>query len=364
MTKGYYRFDKEVCQVLADFIGLQVEFIRDALLVPKKILYQKHVVSKKRGGVRILHEPCDELKVVQGALLEYLHKNFVVGKRFFGCVPGKSPVDNARCHIWYKDEKPFLPEAMFHVDLKDAFPSVKEEMLRELWTKMFSTKKFLQFTNESMEAAENLRQKLIDLLVYLTLHEGCLPQGAATSPYLLNLVISQRGLLKKIDDALHAHTFKVSIYVDDIIISIPRSMFRRNSRTSMSWRSRKKIIRAIEECGFSVNPKKTRYNEQARKAHRVTGVSLTLDPDGKPRLTLCQKTRNTWRGHLHRATLALETGREPTVDEDGVSLPQAYGMAGWIQEVYEGFDLPNDIGTPLVDFKLACAYYKATKQRW
>lgn len=364
MAYGFDKFEKEVCQILADFIGLQVEHIRNALVVAEQNLYRRHVIPKRRGGTRVIHEPCEELKVVQGALLEYFHKNFVLDRRFFGCVPGKSPVDNARYHIWYEDGEPFLPEAIFHVDLKDAFPSVTEEMLRSLWSKMYSTKKFLQFTNESMELAEIMRQKFINLLTYLTAHNGCLPQGAATSPYLLNLVISHQGLLKKIDASLKNRSFRVSIYVDDIAISIPRSNAWYTSRSSMSWRFRKKVVRLIKSCGFEINSNKTRYNEKSRKAHRVTGISLALDSQGKPRLSLPQKTRNTWRGHLHQATLALEEGREPDIAEDGVSLPQAHGIAGWIQEVYEGFDLPGDIGIPLADFKIAYARYKANKQRW
>ena len=350
------RFNRELCQVLATLCSLQIDFVLEALAVPEDQRYRTIYISKKRGGKRVLHEPCEALKVVQGAILPWLHRRYKLEQRFFGYMPGRSPVDNARYHIWYWRGEAHLPESMFHVDLKDAFPSARDVRLTKMFTKMFSPKKFLRLAGESMNKAIVLHRQFIELLLYLTTYEQCLPQGAPTSPYLLNMLIGHMGILKQVDRELSGRSYKISIYADDITVSAPGWM---------SWRMRRGILTAINRTGFRVNRDKTRFNVKSHKAHCVTGVSLTLDDKGIPKLTLCQKTRNKWRRDIHYATLALEQGREPTFEDDGVTLDEAHGYSGWIRKVYEKHELPSDIGIPLTDFAIAYATYKSTKkERW
>lgn len=352
-----YRFSKAVCQYLATLCSLDIDFICNALEVPPDQLYRRFTKPKKRGGFRVLHEPCEELKIVQGAFLEYLYKSFIPEKRFFGFMPGRSIVDNARHHLWYDRTRLSLPRTMFHVDLKDSFTSVRDTWLWKMYMDMFSQRKVAYHTAEDTRHDLTKYREFLYLLICLTTHNRCLPQGAPTSPYLQNLMIAHRGVLNQIDAEFKGLKVQVSIYADDITVSM-------NNYDHMSWRFRKRVIRAIQRTGFRVNPAKTRYNEVRRKAHLITGVSMTLGPDGQPKLTMARKKRDKIRSILYRATKALEDGRVPSIEQDGVTLFHAHGNAGLVQQVYEGYAMPTDIGVGLVDFKIAYARYKEHKRQF
>lgn len=348
--------DKSVRQVLATLCGLQPIFVENLLEIPVEFWYREFFQPKKRGGFRTICEPCDELKIVQGAFLDYLYRRWVVDKRFFGGIPKKSIVDNASCHIRWCEGVQCVPLSMFHLDLKDAYPSAKDGYLREMFMAMFSHKKFARLAEGSGWSSFGLQDQFVELLLMVTTHQGCLPQGASTSNYLLAMLLNYRGLLKKMDEYMENREFKVSVFVDDITVS---------SVDSMSWRFRKLAMKAVEETGFSINHKKTRYNEVAFKAHVVSGVSL-VPGDGRVNLAINKKFRKFVRGKLHQASVLLENNPLPTNLEDLHLIDQANGFMGHIIQVYGDELMPSDIRGEVARFCSARSKHNSTKRdlRW
>ena len=129
------------------------------------------------------------------------------------------------------------------------------------------------------------------LLAFLTTWEDVLPQGAPTSPALLNLA------LRNFDDELLGLAKRIRAaatrYVDDITISCARQIPARTLGDLEAIAGRH---------GFALNPKKTRWQESRRAAIEITGLKLVELPDsGQFVVRLPRKTRLRFRGTLFRS---------------------------------------------------------------
>lgn len=343
--------------------------------------YREVRIPKKSGGVRIIHAPCDELKIVQASLLPFLYR-FSTDKRMFGFMPGRSPVDNARFHLELPDhddpkkEKIFarvVPRWTLTIDIKDFFPSVTAELLEKIYWNLFPYYDLFSCDDmvdyDELQERENweIHDELIRLLLILTTHQGRLPQGAPTSPYLANLALCFTGMLERIEAVCEARKtredFRFSIYADDITIS--------SRKDKISDRLVAMFIQAIEQDGyFTVNPKKTRRNSAKYKAHKITGVVITrgtwvyhknegiyISRDSA-KLTLPQKTLKNYRGRIHRMRWQLENQAEL----DFVELDQVIGCIAWIKEVYQGGPMPASVRSEVASFDKALASYQEWKK--
>ena len=151
--------------------------------------YRLIKIPKKDGSFRSIHAPCAPLKSFQRRFLKDFLYNFTLagqGGVIFGFRPFHSCVSNAAYHSHRKSDY------VLKLDLKDAFPSVTEKHLRELFREILA----------SRLGRSEVSGEFIEFLLPLLTYNGVLPQGAPTSPYLLNLVLCHSGLIAKIREFL------------------------------------------------------------------------------------------------------------------------------------------------------------------
>jgi len=124
---------------------------------------------------------------------------------------------------------------------------------------------------------------VFELLLKLCFHENSLPQGAPTSPYLLNLAIWFSGLAKRCDHIKDKKIggkdvtgFDFSIYADDLTFSSYHSFGHRPFSNCGDPRTIKEMmIGAIEEDGnFKINPRKTRSYNSMKCHPLITGLRV------------------------------------------------------------------------------------------
>jgi len=158
--------------------------------------YKPHNQPKKGGGFREVVSVAAPLKDIQrrikSRILEHVHyPGYLQG----GIKDRNAPRDymaNARFHVGAK--------VIINEDIAQFFPSVSAEQVYAIWMNLF------QFPAE-----------IARYLTALTTWRGELPQGAATSTYLSNLVLwrDEPGVV----EAMQQHGFKYSRFVDDMTVS-------------------------------------------------------------------------------------------------------------------------------------------------
>lgn len=200
--------------------------------------YTRHI-PKANGGTRTISVPSYEIRNQQEFIMEKILKELPVSDRAFAYRKGISIGDCAKPHIGQ--------QVLIHLDIRDFFGSITENMVFEM------------FCRETGYA-----KSLCRFLARLCCHRGHLPQGAATSPMLSNIVF------RHCDDALDAVAKKYAMhytrYSDDLFFSagadIPVGEFL------------KEIRQVLSAFGFRLNEEKTKVR---RCQHRQTVLGMTVN---------------------------------------------------------------------------------------
>lgn len=206
-----------------------------AIINGTESFYRTFEIKKKSGGMRDIRAPYPSLKTIQQWIYEYVLKKQYVHGCAHGFRPRKSIVTNAKSHVENK--------CLLKLDLKDFFPSIKINKVVQVFKEIGYTK------------------TVSWLLATICCLDDELPQGAPTSPALSNIVA--RHMDKRLYRLAKNFGYRYSRYADDISFSgedIPTAFI-------------KYATDIIEDCGFTVNPKKVRlYKEKDNKI--LTGVAL------------------------------------------------------------------------------------------
>lgn len=276
--------------------------------------YTTWSIPKGNGALREIATPCDPLKNIQRRILDRILYRIPVSNAAHGFVPGRSIVTNAQYHL-------HTAEAIFNLDLKDAFPSVHAERVKHIYVRY--AKIPLKHLGEPVAPA--VLDEVIDALVQLTTYRQCLPQGGPCSGYLLNLacITLDKNIYRLLRN--HGESYRYTRYADDITISAP---------APISEPLRKEAQKVIHDCGYQVNPKKCEYWERSKgQLLKVTGLVLEKDKVRIPASKL-----EVFRGIIHQA------GQLPTEQLAPEKRLEIQSIIAFVKMVYQR--VPHRIWSP------------------
>lgn len=209
--------------------------------------YKIFEIRKRNGGIRQICAPISRIKHLQknlSIILNHLHNPKFCAH---GYVKERSIITNAQVHV--------KKRIVINIDLKDFFPSINFGRVRGLF----------------MSYPFNFDDKIATVLAQICCCDGCLPQGAPSSPVLSNYICH------RLDNQLLKLSRKCRVdytrYADDITFStnlkeLPLEIGTIKDNTLFLS---SELIDIIEGNGFAVNKEKVRF---ALKNNRqeVTGL--------------------------------------------------------------------------------------------
>lgn len=199
-------------------------------------MYRPITVKKKNGGIRKLNAPQSQLRNIQRLILTKILYRLPVSEFATAYIRGKELKQNAHPHTNKK--------YVLKMDITDFFGSIRFE---QIYAAAFNTRYF--------------PKQIGMLLTTLCCLNDVLPQGAATSPALSNLV------MKNFDENVGSWCRKRGIaytrYCDDITFSSDKPLYHVFVKTKTM----------LEDMGFEINKKKTHFiTSSARQS--VTGLTV------------------------------------------------------------------------------------------
>jgi retron-type reverse transcriptase len=235
--------------------------------------YKEFKLTKRTGGVRIIHAPAKPLLLIQRRLARLLSILYRPRESARGFVPKQSVLTNASPHSGKR--------LILNLDLKDFFPSIhRGRVAGALKAHPFSLPK-------------DVAQTIAELCCY----NGALPQGAPTSPVISNIICwSLDRDLEHLAKQCYAYYTR---YADDLTFStnarsLPSALWAVGTGTStLGIELRKVIVRN----GFQVNEKKTRLTGKTGR-QEVTGLTVNRFPNVRRRfIRQIRAMLHAWRKH-------------------------------------------------------------------
>jgi hypothetical protein len=200
-------------------------------------------VRNGRSKERTVHNPSDEYK----DLLRRIHRQFLrqanLPEGVLGGVVGKCVTELVAQHCHQ--------EAVFSIDLKNFFPSIKSGRVFNLFLKM------------------GCLHEVAGLLTDLVTLDGSVPQGFPTSPMLANLAAF--GLDCQQLQICRSQSIRRTRWIDDIVFS---------GRTEAITNSIVSLVGAVAPHGFRLNNRKTEFTPRCCGPN-VLGLDLG---SGTPRV--------------------------------------------------------------------------------
>lgn len=208
--------------------------------------YQSFEMPKKRGGFRKIDVPQKGLRVIQQSLAKLLEENVEFKSCVQGFIKKRGILENANLHR--------KSNWVLNVDIKDFFGSINFGRVRAV----FIAKPF------------EMHPDVATVIAQICCFNNYLPQGAATSPIISNIVAST--LDNRIIKHIRSHRLIYSRYADDITISAKRVFPREIAHISEG----KTIIgedlaNIFSRARFEINEKKNRLQSKYSR-QEVTGL--------------------------------------------------------------------------------------------
>lgn len=223
--------------------------------------YHTVIIHRGRGHRnRRLSVPNGFLKTVQRKILEHYLYKLDVSEFSTAYCRGRSLLDNASPHIG--------KEYIVKLDISHFFDNIDDDMVFMIMRQL----------GMSMPATS--------MLTNLCVHNGRLPQGAPTSPYIANLV------MKHFDEKLGLWCAENNItytrYCDDITLSGTKNAIKSSHLVGV-------IKRMLYRMGFNLNEKKTVF-VSASQQQKVTGIVVNEKPQ------ISREMRRTIRQEVYYCT--------------------------------------------------------------
>ena len=206
--------------------------------------YYEYSIPKRSGGSRKIASPYPVLLRVQRWINANILSKIPIHDSAKGFVRGLSVVDNAAPHLGH--------QTIFKTDIKDFFPSVTINRVRLVFKRL------------------GYRKKVAFALASLCCLNGVLPQGAATSPGISNIILKR--LDARMSGMARRFGLTYSRYADDLTFS----------GYSFPARLINYVSDIIAEEGFVVNSDKSKILRSGSQMI-ITGVSISSGEIKLPR---------------------------------------------------------------------------------
>ena len=217
---------------LSLLVGYELEYLIKASN-SSYCFYREFKIPKKSGGTREIAEPLPSLKEIQKWVLQEILNKCAYSSYAKAYIPKTSIKDNARFHRGQ--------EKVLAIDVNDFFGSIKYYKIYDVFHGLGYSK--------SVSA----------MLANLCCRNGCLPQGAPTSPALSNLVAAS--IDKRIAGLSKKQGFRYTRYSDDLAFS---GKFKAGLIINF-------VRNVLSAEGFSINESKIRLM-QPHQRQEVTGI--------------------------------------------------------------------------------------------
>ena len=272
-------------------LGCETNFIQTVLEHTSNFYQQLRVPKKRSKKVRIVYEANESLKNIHKNILASISEKIIFPEYVQGFVSKRSIVTNASLHLSKK--------YVLNLDIKDFFESIKIDKIIDIFSREL----------ECNDTTSNIFAKLCTF-------NGCLVQGANTSPILANLVCKE--LDQDLYEIAQSYNCSYSRYADDITFSgdiCPR----------------KKVIEpCIKRYGFNLNPDKWKLQRRGTRQY-VTG--LTVFDDNKPRISK-QVKRKLRQVIYYMQKYGLSNHFEKVIIEDEDVQSEFFDVDGLIAFMY------------------------------
>ena len=218
--------------------------------------YRQFSIPKRRGGKREILAPNPEMLAAQRWILSNILQGLYVSDYCHSFTANKSIITNAKIHLG--------ATRILKMDLKDFFPSINQRRVISLFRSIGYTRKI----------AVPLSQ--------ICCFDQQLPQGAATSPAISNLVAY------RLDCRLAALAGKFDLnysrYADDLTFS----------GSSLGKSTIRIITQIVRDEGFMENENKTVMLHSNNQKRVITGISVQGD-----KLKVPKKKKREIRSEVH-----------------------------------------------------------------
>nr|WP_241156881.1 reverse transcriptase domain-containing protein [Bacillus sp. FJAT-42376] len=257
---------------IANLLEIPVEFLWKILIRDRAHSYRRFELRKKNGDPRIIYSPNTNLSILQKKFLYVLELNFNSHQRAHGFVKNRDIITNANEHI----NKRFV----LNFDLENFFESINFRRVRHMFISYFK-----------------LNETVASTLANLCCHpDGFLPQGAATSPIISNIL--SKSMDKELTRiAINVRGCNYTRYADDITFSSNKRIFPTQiaiQHSDGNIEISEEVIKIINKYGFSIKESKTRMSDW--KQHQsVTGIVVNS------KLNVSRKYVRKVRSILHSA---------------------------------------------------------------
>ena len=226
------------------YVGID-HFVLASMVYAPRSFYRRYQMAKRLGGTREITAPMPSLLEVQRWVLKRILQKRPLANSVHGFRAGRSIVSNVQPHLGAR--------CILRMDLKDFFPSIRSHRIRGL---------FATLGYSSRVAWDLARLCTID---------DALPQGAATSPALANIIGRRMDL--RLEGLSRRLGLQYTRYADDLTFS----------GETMSLRLPGIIESIVADEGLCINDAKTRLMRgSSRKI--VTGISVGSGTAHLPRL--------------------------------------------------------------------------------
>lgn len=223
--------------------------------------YKTYSIPKRGGGLRTIHHPSRNLKIIQRWISKALIRQFPIDESASAYKVGASIRQNAEAHL--------NTAFTLHMDFENFFPSFTEQNVRD----------FLRSQDKTLEIG--LNETDINFVGSIVTRYGALTIGAPSSPILTNSMMFEFD--RRMNEITHSKAFKYTRYADDLYISStePNTLHQAHDKVQ-------ELVADFDVVRLRINSEKTKF---LSKKYRRSVTGLVLTPENKISLGRSRKRK-------------------------------------------------------------------------